>query len=264
MRSVLQGMLIGIACILPGASGGVLAVAFGLYRPMLEAVLSLLREPKRSLRFLLLPSAGIASGIMLGAVGLSDVMAHHERLMLFLFCGLIAGGIPDLFKQAQQHEAFRMRWLLSLAAGVAAALPMCLWHANAAQADTLSPMQAFVTGMLEGVGTVVPGISASFVLIRLGWYRAYLLALSALDAPRIALIVCGFAVSALACMHTVRRLFERCTGHAFYGVLGFMLVSLGLVFPGFTHGMLFWAEAALLIAGVVTVRLMGRFNNTEG
>ena len=264
MRSVLQGILIGIACILPGASGGVLAVAFGLYRPMLEAILSLRREPKRCLRFLVLPSAGIAAGILLGAVGLSDVMARHERLMLFFFCGLIAGGIPDLLKQAQQHETFPLSRMLSLAAGIIAALPMCLWHGSAGQSAALSPVQAFVTGMLEGVGTVVPGISASFVLIRLGWYRAYLTALSGLDAPRIALIGCGFAVSAFVCMHTIDRLFERCTGHAFYGVLGFMLVSLGLVFPGFTHGILFWAEAALLIAGFATVRLMGRFNNTEG
>ena len=257
LRNGLAGLLIGVGCILPGASGGVIAVSFGLYRPMLDAVMHFFRNPRQHLRLLIPLGAGISAGILLGAVGLSGAMARYERLMLFLFTGLILGGVPDLLKEAQQREAFRPVWLLSMGAGILIALPLCLLGGHNVNAAVLSPMQSFATGLLEGVGTVVPGISTSFVLIRLGWYQAYLSAVSSVAFPQLLLIAAGFALSAFACMHLVQRLFDRHTGHAFYAVLGFLLVSVAVVFPGFTLGRETWAQLGMLVIGITVVRLLG-------
>jgi len=264
LHTILAGLLIGVACILPGASGGVLAVSFGLYRPMLDAAMHFFRDPKRHLRLLLPLGAGIGAGILLGAVGLSGAMRRYERLMLFLFIGLILGGIPDLLCEASQHEPFRPAWLLSLAAGVCIALPLCLLGGNSSSISRLSPMQSFLTGVLEGVGTVVPGVSTSFVLIRLGWYQAYLSAVSGMSVLQLALIAAGFALSAFACMQLAQRLFDRHTGHAYYAVLGFLLVSAVLVFPGFTLSREIWAQLAMLVIGITTVRLMGNLERSKG
>lgn len=264
MRSIFTGVLIGIACILPGASGGVLAVAFGLYRPMLDALMNFFKAPGKHFRFLAPLASGIFAGIILGAVCLSDAMARHERLMLFLFTGLIIGGIPDLLREAQQQEPLRLSWLGALSAGALAALPLYLASPSGAAVLQLSPVQSFLTGVLEGIGTVVPGVSTSFVLLRLGWYQAYLTAMAARTPASLMLILSGFALSALGCMHVVNRLFDRHTGPAFFGVLGFVLVSVALVFPGFTLGMRFWAEAALMIIGIVTVRWIGRLEKYRG
>jgi len=264
LHLVLSGFLIGIACVLPGASGGVLAVAFGLYRPMLNAAMHFFRDFRRHTRFLLPLGAGITAGILLGAMGLSRAMAQHERLMLFLFTGLIAGGIPDLLREAQQNGRFRLCWLLSLGVGVLIALPLCLLGVSGNTLQRLSPMQSFLTGILEGVGTVIPGVSTSFVLIRLGWYQAYLQAVSNADASRLALIIPGFVLSTLACMHLVQRLFDRHTGHAYYAVLGFLLVSVAVVFPGFSLGRETWAQLAMLIMGITLVRLMGTLQTSKG
>ena len=263
-QNALAGLLIGIACILPGASGGVLAVAFGLYRPMLDAIMHLMADPKRHLRFLLSLGVWIAGGIVLGAFGLSGAMARHERLMLFLFTGLIAGGIPDLMREAEQNRRFQLRWLLSMAAGVLVALPLCLVRPAEGGIGQLSHGQAFVTGILEGVGTVIPGISTSIVLLRLGWYQAYLHCVSAVVFPQLLLMGAGFAVSAFACMLAVQRLFERHTGHACYAVLGFLLVSVATVFPGFTPNRDVWAQLGMLVIGITVVRLMGRLESSKG
>ncbi len=257
-HNALAGLLIGVACILPGASGGVLAVSFGLYRPMLDAVMHLFRDPKQHLRFMLSLGVWIAAGIVLGAFGLSGAMARYERLMLFLFTGLILGSVPDLLNEAQQRERFRLAWLLSLAGGICLALPLCMLNGHEATVERLSPMQALVTGMLEGIGTVVPGVSTSFVLIRLGWYQAYLAAVSGAAVRQLVLIASGFALSAFTCMHIAQRLFDRYTGHAYYAVLGFLLVSVAVVFPGFTLSRELWAQLGMLIIGATTVRLMGR------
>ena len=260
----LCGLLIGIACILPGASGGVLAVSFGLYRPMLDAVTHLLKEPRKHLRFLLTLGASIAGGILLGAVVLSEAMARHERLTLFLFTGLILGGVPDLLEEARKGGHFRLSWLLALLLGAMLALPLCTLGGSGRSIEQLSTMQALATGILEGIGTVVPGVSTSFVLIRLGWYQAYLSAVSGMSAGQIVPIALGFGASALVCVRLVQRLFDRHTGYAYYAVLGFLLISAAVVFPGFTLERETWAQLAALIFGLTAVRLTGQLKTYEG
>ena len=149
-------------------------------------------------------------------------------------------------------------WLLSLLAGVLAGIPLCLLQPAAAAVQTLSPLQTLVCGMLEGLGTVIPGLSTSLVLIHLGWYQAYLTAFSTLNIQNIFPLAAGFALSALSCIRLVKWLFDRYPEHAFYAVLGFLLVSVAVVFPGFTLNRELWAQLGMLVIGITIVRLMGR------
>lgn len=252
VRNFLAGILIGIGCILPGVSGGVMAVSFGLYRPMLDALLGFFRAPGRHLRFLLPLGAGGALGLLIGAKGLAAAMQAYRVPMLFVFTGFILGGVPQLLHEAEQNGRFRWNWLWAMGAGIATALPLAVFTAQGAPVAALSPMQALCAGLLEGVGTVVPGISTSFVLLRLGWYDAYLSAFSAFALGQLVPVGAGFAASALACMRAVQWLFDRQPGYAYYGVLGFLLVSVALVFPGFSS--MPWVDAALLVMGAVLAR----------
>ncbi len=258
-RRFLAGILIGIGCILPGISGGVMAVSFGLYRPMLDAALDFFKAPRKHLRFLAPLSAGIFIGIALGAAGLSAAMARYESLMLMLFTGFILGGVPDLMKEAQSGGRFRKKWLWALGLGVGLALPMCLIRGEGAVVNGLSAVQAFITGVLEGLGTVIPGVSTSFLLIRLGWYQAFLRSISGLTLHTLLFVGLGFLISTGVCMRAVKWLFDHHSGYAFYGVLGFLLVSVALVFPGFTS--LFWAEISTLLIGAVSARWVSAYES---
>jgi len=257
-KNLMAGFLIGVGCILPGVSGGVMAVSFGLYRPMLDSLLHFWDKPKEKLFFLFPLAVGGGAGMLMGAAVLDSLMAQHRQMMLLLFTGLILGGLPELWQEAQQNEPFRARWLLALLAGIGLALPLAWLGAGKASVAQLSGMQCLLTGLLEGVGTVIPGISTSFVLIRLGWYAAYLQALSGMQLPQILLIASGFAVSALLCMKAVSWLFDRVTGYAYFAVMGFLLASVLLVFPGFHTGRLFWADFGLTLVGVLAARQLGR------
>ena len=59
-------------------------------------------------------------------------------------------------------------------------------------------------------------------------------------------------------MHMAQRLFDHYTGYAYYAVLGFLLVSVAVVFPGFTLNRELWAQLGMLMIGIMLVRLMGR------
>ena len=148
--------------------------------------------------------------------------------------------------------------LLALAGGVLLALPMALLRAQGMErALSLTPLRALAVGLVEGVGTVVPGLSTSFILINLGWYQAYLDALAHPQAGLLALVALGFAASALISMKAVQWLFDHARGYTCYAVLGFLLVSVALVFPGFGSGWTLWAQLAALLAGLLVARWMG-------
>ena len=256
-RNALAGLLIGIGCVLPGVSGGVMAVSFGLYRPMLDAVLGSFHDTRRKLLFLAPLALGGAAGLLLGARCLGTAMRLYEKPMLCLFTGFILGGVPDLLAEAEAGGRFRRRWLGALAGGVLLALPMALLRAQGVErALSLTPLQALAVGLAEGVGTVVPGLSTSFLLMNLGWYQAYLDALAHPQAGVLGLVALGFAASALASMKAVQWLFDHARGYAYYAVLGFLLVSVALVFPGFGSGWTLWMQLAALLAGMLVARRM--------
>lgn len=258
-RNTLAGLLMGIGCVLPGVSGGVMAVSFGLYRPMLDAVLGIFHDTRRKLLFLAPLALGGAAGLLLGARCLGTAMRLYEKPMLCLFTGFILGGVPDLLAEAEAGGRFRRRWLGALAGGVLLALPMALLRAQGVErALSLTPLQALAVGLAEGVGTVVPGLSTSFLLMNLGWYQAYLDALAHPQAGVLGLVALGFAASALASMKAVQWLFDHARGYAYYAVLGFLLVSVALVFPGFGSGWTLWMQLAALLAGMlVALRMSG-------
>lgn len=256
-RNALAGLLIGIGCVLPGVSGGVMAVSFGLYRPMLDAVLGIFHDTRRKLLFLAPLALGGAAGLLLGARCLGTAMRLYEKPMLCLFTGFILGGVPDLLAEAEAGGRFRRRWLGALAGGVLLALPMALLRAQGVErALSLTPLQALAVGLAEGVGTVVPGLSTSFLLMNLGWYQAYLDALAHPQAGVLGLVALGFAASALASMKAVQWLFDHARGYAYYAVLGFLLVSVALVFPGFGSGWTLWMQLAALLAGMLVAQRM--------
>lgn len=256
-RNALAGLLMGIGCVLPGVSGGVMAVSFGLYRPMLDAVLGIFHDTRRKLLFLAPLALGGAAGLLLGARCLGTAMRLYEKPMLCLFTGFILGGVPDLLAEAEAGGRFRRRWLGALAGGILLAMPMALLRAQGVErALSLTPLQALAVGLAEGVGTVVPGLSTSFLLMNLGWYQAYLDALAHPQAGVLGLVALGFAASALASMKAVQWLFDHARGYAYYAVLGFLLVSVALVFPGFGSGWTLWMQLAALLAGMLVARRM--------
>ena len=103
VRRLLQGMLVGSGAILPGVSGGVLCVTFGLYKPLM----ALLAHPFKNLPryFKMLLPVGI--GIVLGFWGLSGLISHlfsaAEGLAAALFAGLILGTLPGLYREAGEQ-----------------------------------------------------------------------------------------------------------------------------------------------------------------
>lgn len=165
-----QGMLIGVGGILPGISGGVMCAIFGLYQPVMEFLAHPIRNFKTHIR-LLLP-AGI--GLVLGFLGLAKLVLmlfqSNEIVATCVFVGLILGMLPSLWKEAgekgRKPSSFvTMGVSFAVIFGIFLALELI---ADASLAITPNLWWFFVSGVLFGLGIVVPGMSASSPLLYLG------------------------------------------------------------------------------------------------
>lgn len=255
------GILLGVAAIIPGLSGGAMAVSLGLYEPAVAAAGSLLRHPRKSLVFLV----PLGAGVVVGVLGFSNIIkflyATFPIQLICLFTGLVAGSLPAAVRQAVSR-GFRWGYVAAFAAG---ALLVVAFHL----ADTMSAVQAqaqvwsFPLGLLSGAilafGTVIPGISSSFLLIDLGTYGQLMDAISGIDVIKLIPVALGALVAAAALIKLVEYAFKRFYGTSHFMVLGFLLASIALVFPPLKPD---WTLAVnsviLLLSAAGSYWLMGR------
>ncbi len=235
IKSVICGIAIGLGGILPGVSGGVLAVSFGLYKPMIDALVGFFKSPKRNFLFLLPVGIGGFIGVMLGAVVLNSTIDTLYKEIMYLFLGLVAGGVPSLLHEANRG-GFRPKYLIATVIGAAIASTLLLLERDAQEVNdvvSLTAWQAMLSGAIIAMGVVLPGLVTSFILMYLGWYKATMDAIATINIGTLFFIGIGGAVFALATLKAASWFYDKHHGYAYYGSLGFLIVSAILIFPGF-------------------------------
>lgn len=247
-----KGFIIGIAAILPGASGGVLAVAMGIYKPALDAIANILKSFKASARFLLPIGLGAAIGLLSTSRLVEYLMTYFREPTMFALIGLVGGGVPSLVAEANE-KGFKKRYLFASIIGVGFILLFALLNKGLTEAGhwPFNGWTSALGGGILAVGTIIPGISTSFLLIHMGLFEPLLAAFNNFDIVILLCMAAGVVVVAGALVFLVKRMFERFYGYAYYAVLGFLVGSIVLVFPGVTWGFAAVLDLLLLAAGLV-------------
>ncbi|HOG00737.1 MAG TPA: DUF368 domain-containing protein [Clostridia bacterium] len=234
---LVKGVVIGIAAILPGASGGVLAVAMGVYRPVLDAVTSLFRNFTKSVRFLI----PLGLGGLIGLLGTSRIvewlMLNCRREVMWALIGMVLGGLPSLIREANER-GFKKRYLLGALVGAALIGSVAIAQEFLGNGEALpfNAWTAALSGALIGLGMVIPGVSTSFIMIYLGVYDPFLAAFNRFELDMLVFAGLGALAAVVSLVALVKRLFDRRHGYAYYGALGLLAVSVVLIFPGFGRG----------------------------
>ena len=249
LMRVVQGALIGGGAILPGVSGGVLAVVFGIYRPMMAFFSHPFNELKKNL-WLFIP---VIIGVALGFWGFAKLMAllfaEDSPYPISLFVGLIFGTVPMLVKSAGSQGRRRGDWLaLGLTFFVLLAFLILIESVSSLDMP-LTPLWSLVSGVVWGFSLVIPGLSSSSILLFMGLYTKIMSAVGNLDFAVIIPLIAGIALVAVACAKLVNLLFERHFGLASHAIVGLVLASTLMIIPrnyaGVTQGLICLALAAL-------------------
>ena len=265
LKKAAAGFLIGLGGILPGVSGGVIAVSFGLYELILDALYGVFRHLKKSILFLLPVGLGALLGFFCGTKFIAEYFDRYYVEVMYLFLGLVAGGVPSFIAEANSG-GFKKRYLIATVFGAVAASTLLFLERDVSGHSpdaVLTPVAAMISGAILAAGTIIPGISTSFVLIYLGWYQPAMNALTELHIGTLLFIGIGIVLCALALIKGVRWLFSRFHGWTYYGVLGFLIVSAVLIFPGFAFTSEYIIGIVLFAVGFLTAYLFGRIQTGE-
>ena len=250
LGEVVKGATIGAVGIIPGASGGVIAVCMGVYKPMLDAVYGFFtdfrKSAKRHFLYLLPLGIGAVAGIYGCGLLLEWLLAHYELHLMYALLGLMLGGVPSLLKEANQF-GFKPSYLWGTLLGMALIVGFFLLDGGLTTSIVWpwNGWTAFLAGAMIMAGMMIPGMSTSFLLMYLGLYAPLLNALTSLNIPMLFCVGMGALVVGAAMLYFVRKVFQKHHGYTYYSVFGFLLGTLVLIFPGFSSGYLVVLDIAL-------------------
>ena len=178
LKQILQGMVVGIANIIPGVSGGTMMVAMGLYDHLIHAITHLKSEFKKSMKLLIPIFLGAGIAIVVLSRLFEYLLEVYPIPTNFAFCGLIAGSLPFIFKKVKGHSVTVGKiipFLIFFGIVITMAL---LGETNGAAADVsfgvVNVIKLFLVGVVAAATMVVPGVSGSMMLMLLGYYDTIL------------------------------------------------------------------------------------------
>lgn len=279
-----RAMAVGGTMTVPGASGGTMAMILGIYEELIESMGSLpglLAECIRCgndgcarrrlwdcLRFLALFSLGALAGMALLAKGVLSLLERYPMAISYFFLGAVAGGIPLICRQAQVKKITwqALFWPLAglLMVYGLAALPEGLFTAGlpgAASSPGVPSFRAllfqFLGGCILAVALILPGISVSQMLLMLGLYEPVMEAVSSLRFASLLPLGLGAVLCTLLVTRLLGSAMQRRPQPTYLLILGFVLGSLGELYPGLPGG---WNLLFAPLAAVAGYQLLSRLS----
>lgn len=187
LNELFKGVVIGVANILPGISGGMLAITMGVYDKIIHAVNRLFKEPVKSVRVLFPYGVGAMVGIVFLSLAFEYLFHTYPLQTKMAFLGLIAGGLPSLFSRAGGREEAADRNKGFMISVLTAAFVICftvfgtmsLASGRAGGEMVLGSGRFWILtmifiGLLAAGTMVVPGVSGSMIMMMLGIYEPLL------------------------------------------------------------------------------------------
>lgn len=233
LNDFLKGIIIGIGAVAPGVSGGTFAVILGVYSKLTSAIANIFTDFMGKIKALFSLGVGIAFGVLAFSRIMQYLFVYHETNVKFIFIGLMVGTIPLVIKDANK-KGFKGSYLIPCIIALSITIIFTILENNVINIipEASSGLIAtIIYGLIIGFGTIVPGVSASFILMYIGAYEILLDALVSLDLMVIIPVGIGFVLSVLLFAKLINFLFERAYGFTYYTVLGFVFGSIFAIIP---------------------------------
>lgn len=242
LKLMIKGGFIGIANIIPGVSGGTMAVVLGIYEDLIEAIGNFItRKEKRKeyLLFLLKVFVGAGISIVIFSWLMDYLLTYYESFTYLFFIGLIAGSIPAIYKTHPNMElnvASAITFLAGFGLVIFLSVSVPEQHVDGTKVVVSSTNLwksgiLFFAGILSGGSMIVPGISGSFILVLLGQYHTVIRAVKNFNIVRLLFLGAGIAIGIWVFAKLMDILLKKYPKETFYFILGLVCASLYPIFP---------------------------------
>lgn len=250
IKEILRGVVIGIANVIPGVSGGTMAVSMGIYDKIIFAITNLKKDFKNSVKTLLPYIIGMLIGIVGLAFLIEMLFDKYKIPTVMAFLGLILGGLPPIVKKVE-NEKFKVTHLISFAIFVAIIVfPTLLTSTNNTMVEINfgigSVVLMLVLGFVSAGTMVIPGVSGSMVLMMLGYYEtiiqtinSFIKAVTSFDFGTVLSsiqILIPFGIGVIICIFVVSKIIEillrKYPNTTYWGIIGLVVASpVAILYP---------------------------------
>ncbi len=259
---LVKGFFIGLANIIPGVSGGTLAITLGIYEQLINCISHIFSNLKNNIKFLLPIGIGAVLSILLLSNVITYSLENYVLPTVLFFIGAILGGIPMLFKKLKNSKVSIFNILIFL---LTFSVIILLLFFNGNKVVSFNNMVVtdyillFVIGVVASATMVIPGVSGSAVLMTLGYYEPILNVIKDITnfgnfGSNIAILIpfgLGVVVGILLIAKLLEFLFKNYEVMTYYGVLGFIFASIiSIVYQNLVINSLYVFSIPSLIIGV--------------
>ncbi|MCM3761405.1 DUF368 domain-containing protein [Alkalihalobacillus oceani] len=263
-------MTMGISDLIPGVSGGTIALVLGIYQNLLAAINGLFtRQWKKHLLFLLPLGIGIGAALLAVSHLVEWLLAEYPQPTFFFFLGLIIGIIPKLLHDIEFRRSFTpVHYGLLLIGALIVGLTVFI------KEDELAPVMTalttgdyallFFAGWLASSAMILPGISGSFIFLLFGVYPTVVNALSTINFPVIITVGAGIAIGLIVTSRFIAWLLRQFRVGTYAVIIGFIIGSIIVIYPGIgTDRFLLLVSVLTFLIGAGCAFLLSRFEQKK-
>ena len=243
IQEILRGVVIGVANIIPGVSGGTMMVSMGIYDTLIGCINSLFKDFKRCVLILWPYALGMALGVLGLAKLITFLLGSYPLQTNLAFIGLILGSLPVILNRIK-GEKKGVPGLIAFIAAFALVVGLQILGEGSGQDAVLTLnfgqlIVLFIMGVIASATMVIPGVSGSMMLMLLGYYNPIVgtvsRAVDALLALQFGeLVSCcavllpfglGVVIGIFAIAKMIELLLKRYTGATYCAILGLVAAS---------------------------------------
>lgn len=237
----IKGIVLGVAFVIPGVSGGTLAVLMGIYEELIEAASNFYKSIanfKKYFMYLLPIGLGVVFSVAVFAKLIKFGLDKAPIITILIFLGMIIGGIPALVRNVKGTK-INLKDMTLMLVGLIIVISMLIFHkSNSNVVLTNMSISGYITlflvGAIAAVTMVVPGISGSFTLMLIGYYEPVLNLVNDITSFKNLgsnLILMGtFMLGVFIGIIFISKIIEWCLKHykreTYYAIIGFVLSSI--------------------------------------
>lgn len=269
--SAIKAFVVGSTMTVPGVSGGSMAMILGEYDNLISSVNGLLDKKrfKSSFIYLCIFALAALAGIFLISKPLSILIDKHRLIIMYFFLGAIIGTIPMIVKSStlKPSDMSLLRILISVASiaiGIAIVLsikylPSGIFSVSSSF-NVKMLLAEIIGGIFLSIGFVLPGVSFSYLLVVVGLYEDVLRAVNELDIiPYIPLGI-GLVIGVMLLTGILSWAMKNKPKVTYLMIFGFLLGSIGTVYPGLPDGISILYCAVSFIIGAAVIYIISLYS----
>lgn len=261
----IAGLVFGLANVIPGVSGGTMAVVFGIYERLIGLIANFRTQWKKELDFVIPMGLGGGIAILVFGKAMDWVLANYPALANAFFTGVIIGSLPMLIKKT--YQTAKGAWKINLGnilPGIVT-LGVMLWMTFSTAGESVAREMTFsvgnailmvIYGVIAAACMIIPGISGSFVMVMMGAYGTVINAVANLNISLLMPFGIGALLGVFGCAKLIRFLLTKFEMPTYSAILGFVIGSIPAVFPGFAAMGI--GAVICLIAGLAAILICNK------